>query len=189
MSKQRQAPGELEHIRAFVNTIDIEQGAEQLTSPTELARWLVAQELAASGLAADAADLEHAISLREALRAILLAHNDGERASPEAAATLDEAARRSSLRLRFDERDEGLLEAEAPGVDGALGRLLAILHRSAADGTWGRLKACREHSCAWAFYDNTKNRSGAWCSMDVCGNRAKARAYRQRRGASAGVQG
>ena len=47
-----------------------------------------------------------------------------------------------------------------------------------ADGTWRRLKACREDTCQWAFYDRSKNRSGTWCSMAVCGNRAKARAYR-----------
>jgi predicted RNA-binding Zn ribbon-like protein len=66
-------------------------------------------------------------------------------------------------------------------VTGALGRLLAIVSGAIADGSWERLKACREHSCEWAFYDHTKNRSGAWCTMDVCGNRAKARAYRERR--------
>jgi predicted RNA-binding Zn ribbon-like protein len=73
-----------------------------------------------------------------------------------------------------------VLEPDAGGVDGALGRLLAIVHVSIADGTWSRLKACREDSCEWAFYDHTKNRSGAWCDMGVCGNRAKARAFRER---------
>ena len=50
-----------------------------------------------------------------------------------------------------------------------------------ATGTWERLKVCRQESCRWAFYDNTKNRSGVWCNMASCGNRAKARAYRARR--------
>jgi predicted RNA-binding Zn ribbon-like protein len=44
------------------------------------------------------------------------------------------------------------------------------------------MKACALHdSCEWAFYDWSKNRSGTWCDMAVCGNRAKARAYRERR--------
>ncbi len=47
------------------------------------------------------------------------------------------------------------------------------------DGTWSRLKACRQ--CEWAFYDWSKNRSGRWCAMSVCGNRTKVRAYRARR--------
>ena len=95
-------------------------------------------------------------------------------------------------------RDGGAaLEPQARGVDGALGRLLAIVHRAIQTGSWERLKACRQDGCAWAFYDRTKNRSGAWCSMEVCGNRAKARSYRERRagapgrhaGPPAGVQG
>ena len=58
--------------------------------------------------------------------------------------------------------------------------MLAIVFRAMEDGTWARLKACREDTCQWAFYDRSKNRSATWCSMAVCGNRAKARTYRQR---------
>lgn len=189
MRKQQEAPGELEHVRAFVNTIDLEEGAEELTGPDELAGWLVQRGLAPAGLAATGDDLEHAVALREALRAVLLAHNADALVHADIAQTLDRAAVRSKLALRFDKAASGTLEAKADGVDGALGRLLAIVHRSAADGTWARLKACRDETCEWAFYDHTKNRSGAWCNMAVCGNRAKARAYRERRGTPRGVQG
>jgi predicted RNA-binding Zn ribbon-like protein len=189
MSKQQEAPGELEHVRAFVNTIDLEEGTEALSGPDELAGWLVHHELGPAGLVATSADIEHAVGLREALRAVLLAHNADGFVHGDVAAALDRAAARSELRLRFDKTGSGTLEPEAGGVDGALGRLLAIVHRSAADGTWSRLKACRDETCEWAFYDHTKNRSGTWCNMAVCGNRAKARAYRERRGAPRGVQG
>jgi predicted RNA-binding Zn ribbon-like protein len=53
-----------------------------------------------------------------------------------------------------------------------------------ADGTWSRLKACRAADCRWAFYDRARNHSRHWCSMEVCGNRTKARAYRARHGAA-----
>jgi predicted RNA-binding Zn ribbon-like protein len=49
-----------------------------------------------------------------------------------------------------------------------------------AGESWERLKACRAEDCRWAFLDDAKNHSRAWCSMKVCGNRAKARAYRER---------
>jgi predicted RNA-binding Zn ribbon-like protein len=65
-------------------------------------------------------------------------------------------------------------------VDGALGALLGTVAAAMADGTWSRLKACRADNCHWAFYDHTRNRSGVWCDMAVCGNRAKVRAYRHR---------
>jgi predicted RNA-binding Zn ribbon-like protein len=48
------------------------------------------------------------------------------------------------------------------------------------DGTWPKLKACRSDTCRWAFVDHARNRSRQWCSMSLCGNRAKARAFRAR---------
>jgi predicted RNA-binding Zn ribbon-like protein len=183
MSKQEHAPGRLELVRAFVNTVDLEEQQEELGSPEQLAVWLADNGLAARDSGASGADLRHATELREALRAVLLAHNGGPPPAARAAAALDEAATRARVRLRFREDASAVLEPASEGVDGALGRILAIVHASIADGTWRRLKACRRHSCEWAFYDHTKNRSGAWCDMGVCGNRAKAQAYRERRAA------
>jgi predicted RNA-binding Zn ribbon-like protein len=49
-----------------------------------------------------------------------------------------------------------------------------------SDGSWQRVKACRADDCHWAFYDFSRNRSGTWCDMAVCGNREKVRSYRER---------
>lgn len=183
--KRQQAPGELETVREFVNTADLEQGTDQLRSAGGLGAWLADRGLLSAGVRPTRADLARAIELREALRSILLAHN-GQGSSEQTAQVLDGVARRARLSLRFDQRGDAVLEPEAGGVAGALGRLLAIVQRSIAQGTWERLKACRWHTCEWAFFDNTKNRSGAWCTMEVCGNRAKAKAYRERRAAVRG---
>jgi predicted RNA-binding Zn ribbon-like protein len=180
MSKKQDAPGALDLVREFVNTMDIEEGTDGLATPVALAEWLSEHDLAKPGVAATQRDLSRAIDLREALREMLLAHTL-QAAPPETAGeTLEAAARRARVRLRFEPDGDSTLEPEAGNVDGSLGRLLAIVHAARADGTWERLKACREHTCAWAFYDHTKNRSGTWCSMAVCGNRAKARSYRER---------
>lgn len=185
MSETKQAPGELATVQAFVNTLDVEEDDERLTTPAALAAWLADNGLTEGGtVRARRVDLENAIRLREALRAILLAHVDSVPVPAGAAMELDAVARRSRLRLRFDRDGRGALEPQTRGVDGALGRLLAIVHRAIETGSWERLKACRQDGCGWAFYDRTKNRSGAWCSMDVCGNRAKARSYRERRAGS-----
>ena len=70
---------------------------------------------------------------------------------------------------------------EVDPLDSALGRIVAALHAGIADGTWPRLKACERDTCRWAFYDHSRNRSGHWCSMAVCGSREKnRRAYRRR---------
>jgi predicted RNA-binding Zn ribbon-like protein len=182
MRKRQQAPGELEQVRAFVNTLDIEEGEDALGTPGALSAWLTEHGLLGRSVRATAADLREALEVREALRELLLAHTDRVPA-PNAAATLDAAARRARLELRFD-ADGGHLESCAGGVTGALGRLLALVQGAMANGTWERLKACRRETCNWAFYDNTKNRSGVWCTMETCGNRAKAQAYRARHAAA-----
>jgi predicted RNA-binding Zn ribbon-like protein len=184
MSKNQEAPGELELVRSFVNTLDLEEGTDELSEPAGLAAWLAGHELAAHGLNPSATDLGHAVELREALRAVLLSHNGPGVDVADASLALDDAVCRARVRMRFDEDGTAVLEPEASGVNGALGRLLVIVQMSIAAGTWARLKACRDHSCEWGFYDHTKNRSGTWCTMDVCGNRAKARAYRERQAAS-----
>ncbi|WP_199844976.1 CGNR zinc finger domain-containing protein, partial [Streptomyces scabiei] len=45
-------------------------------------------------------------------------------------------------------------------------------------GTWQRLKACEAPDCHWAYYDRSPAGRGRWCSMQVCGARAKMRRYR-----------
>src|SRR2546429_9623722 len=75
MAKERPAPGDLELVRAFVNTRDIEARREQLSTPGELHEWLVGHGLLAPDEAAGGADLRRALKLREALRAVLLANN------------------------------------------------------------------------------------------------------------------
>ena len=99
----------------------------------------------------------------------------------DAAGRWTTSAARARLRLRVDAGGSARLEAEGDTVDAALGRLLVIVYRAMEDDTWPRLKACREDTCQWAFYDHSKNRSGHWCSMEVCGSRHKARQYRERR--------
>ncbi len=179
--KRQEAPGALEQVRAFVNTADFEAGREELASATALRSWLAARGLAPRGTRLSSDDLEHALELREAIRAALLANSDGDPAPEGACRTIDEAAQRAMLRPRLHPDGTSVLEPAASGVDAALGRLVAAVHLAAAEGTWTRLKACRDPDCRWAFFDHTKNRAGSWCSMGVCGNRAKARAYRARR--------
>jgi predicted RNA-binding Zn ribbon-like protein len=175
------APGELELVRVFVNTLEVDEAVDELSSPSALTEWLRAQGLLRGG-AASRADLANARRLREALRVLLLANN-GVSVRKEAAVTLNRAARRAGLGVRFEPEGTARVEPGAGGVDGALGRLLAIVSASMADGSWERLKACRAEDCRWAFYDQARNRSRHWCSMAVCGNRTKARTFRRRHAA------
>jgi predicted RNA-binding Zn ribbon-like protein len=183
------APGLLELVRAFVNTLDIDKGVDALADATDLEMWLRQNGLLDAGEAGRLTEQDHerAVAVREALRELLLGNNDGRPVTPTAIATLDEAAARADVALRIDADAEARLEARAPGADGAIGRLLLVVFEAMQRDEWPRLKACRNDTCHWGFYDHSKNRSKTWCQMEVCGSQVKSRAYRaRRRGLAAG---
>ena len=91
---------------------------------------------------------------------------------------VNDVAAAAGLRLALDGSGELRIDVTGAGVDGALGRIVAVVFGAMLNGSWTRLKACR--NCSWSFYDESKNRSGSWCSMLLCGNRTKTRAYRRR---------
>jgi predicted RNA-binding Zn ribbon-like protein len=177
---EKRAPGPLRVVQDFVNSADLERGEDELGSPEALAGWLREHGLAPPGTAVSAAEHRRAIDVREGLRAVLFAHNGGD-ADPQAVERLERAAARAELRACFPADGGPKLTPSAGGASGALAQVLVIVTTAAADGTWGRLKACADSGCRWAFYDHTKNRSGRWCTMAVCGNQQKARTYRARR--------
>jgi len=168
-----------ELIRDFVNTRDLLEEKEQLSSPGELVAWLDEQALTRGDAKATSADLTRALELREALRQLLLEHTGVDVDRDAASSVLDTIARRARIELCF-EQCHGALTPSTTGVDAALGRLVIQVHHAMADGSWERLKACRASDCEWAFIDNARNHSRAWCSMKSCGNREKARAFRER---------
>lgn len=172
------APGPLRLVQRFVNTNDLETGPDLLPDAAALRAWFA--EAGLGDVAVDAEDHARAIALREAIRELVCAHA-GLPHDPAAGEIVNEAGRRAGLRPVLAD-PATRFEPAAGGADGALGRIVAAIHASIAAGTWERLKACERDICRWAFYDHSKNRSGHWCSMAVCGQREKnRRAYRRRR--------
>ncbi|GAA2867228.1 CGNR zinc finger domain-containing protein [Nonomuraea rubra] len=164
-------PAEL--VRDFVNTFDVETQADELSSPAELTVWLRERDLAGPRDRAGDDDLQTAHALREGLRAALRREHADLPDLPD-------------LPLRVEVRGgrPELVPAE-DGVRGGLARIAA----AALGASWDRLKVCAEGTCQWAFIDLSKNRSRSWCSMRVCGNRTKTRAYRARKRGSRPLQG
>ncbi|HEV2875207.1 MAG TPA: CGNR zinc finger domain-containing protein [Thermoleophilaceae bacterium] len=183
-SPEKTAPAPLHLVQRFVNSVDLETGEDELTSPEALRDWLAERGLMGTDEAVRKADLRRAVDVREGLRALLLA-NSGLPVDSERIERLDAAVAHAGMRMRFRAGSEPALEPDAGGVDGALGRLMAIVSGAVEQGGWQRLKACHRDPCFWAFYDNSKNRSGRWCKMEACGNIEKARAFRERRRGSA----
>jgi predicted RNA-binding Zn ribbon-like protein len=159
------APEPLMLVQQFVNTVNVESGDDWL------AGWFEKQ-----GVTATPQDLERARVVREAVRELLYANNR-QPVEHEPWPVLAVAADAASFSIDLMRPD---LVARAGGSDGAVGRVLATSFLAMLDGSWPRLKCCRNHHCRWAFYDYSKNRSASWCSMRLCGNRTKTRAYRSR---------
>lgn len=172
---------DLELIRDFVNTADLEDGEDKLADTQGLQYWLVFHGLAELRDRATEHDLAAAREIREAIRELLRGHNGVDADLADASATLDSASRELGLAVRFEDGAIAFVPS-CSGIASGLGRLLAAVGRAMADGSWRRLKACRSETCRWAFIDNARNLSRQWCDMAVCGNRAKARAFRSRNG-------
>ena len=174
------APGRLGFVQAFLNTFwDLEgDGSEAWSTPGAYGQWLRARGFA--GGAATAGDLDRALELREALRALCRAnHASGD--APAAVATLDRIARAVAPAAALaPSLRTGALDPAGDGPDAACALALGIVFAARADATFARLKACPHAHCGWAFYDASRNRSGQWCSMRICGNRTKGEAFRRR---------
>ena len=152
------APEPLREVQQFVNSVDLEHDVDWLPD------WLEERGLAGA--------LARARALREALRALVLANN-GAALDQSALELVNATAESLSVQLDAD----GRVRVGA-GRD-ALEGVVAIALGAMLDGSWSRLKACR--NCCWSFYDYSPNRSATWCSMQLCGNRKKTRDYRRRR--------
>jgi predicted RNA-binding Zn ribbon-like protein len=174
----RAAPGRLETVRAFVNTLDLARGPERLQRPADARDWLVSQGLAIPGLRLGRSGLARTLGLREAIRSLLLA-NGGAPEVPSARIALNDVAARAGLRPQLAAENGGTeLIVTTHGLDAALGALVSVVFAAVTAGNWTRLRACP--TCQWAFYDTSRNRSSRWCDMAICGNRAKQRAYNHR---------
>ena len=179
MADRETATGVVGLVQAYVNTVDIQDGPEEFSDPTTLERWLVARGLMEPGQIVSEGDLKNAVAVREAIRGVIGA-NSGTTVYPLDIATLNEAAAASRLRARFGADGKARLEPEAGGVAGAMGRMVAAVFTAMADEDWSRLKLCGSSTCRWAFFDRSRNHSSRWCTMASCGNRQKARRFRQR---------
>lgn len=177
------APPPLDLVQDFVNTEVQVWAQDDIGTPDELAAWLRARRLLVGGGSVDAESFLRVRSLRTLLRELARRNVDRE-------ASLDPAYRQefegvvsgARLRVVLDDRGALRLEPDADGVDGALAHILARVLEAEAAGTWRRMKSCPGAHCGWLFYDASRNASSTWCSMSICGNRAKTAAYRRRQG-------
>ncbi|MEV0646590.1 CGNR zinc finger domain-containing protein [Phytomonospora sp. NPDC050363] len=173
------APGALALVQDFVNTTDIEVGVDDMRTPADLTAFATAHGLPERDYTDD--DVAICREAREALRDAAQAHagvdlDDG--------GALDALLARGPLTVRIGPTGEASARPVEGlrGADALLAELAAAIVVSVAEGTWRRLKACAMHSCRWVYYDKSPSGRSRWCTMSICGSRAKMRAYRDRKG-------
>ncbi|HEX5290938.1 MAG TPA: CGNR zinc finger domain-containing protein [Streptosporangiaceae bacterium] len=174
------APGSLRLIQALVNTLNAETGRDLIGTAPEAARWLTAAGLLPAGSVVTGVQRAALAELREATRQVLSGHIE-QREDPEAAGRLTMALAPSRLTLAVDPAGGvRLVSADHDPFSRVIGAVAAAIAEAATAGTWARLKCCPGRRCGWAFYDRSASSRSRWCSMQICGARAKMRAYRDR---------
>lgn len=167
----------------YANSVDTDEGTDDLTTPGELASWLVEHNLLSTRSRATAEDLALALALRSGLKEAFAHNHRHAVTSLQQQGALQVAAAELPLTLGGTPTHPQLCPVRQ-GVKGGLSLLLIAVHAAVADGTWKRLKICADDDCGWAYFDASKNQSRSWCEWG-CGNRAKTRSYRARRRATA----
>lgn len=177
-------PGGLGLAQDLLNTAPAGHQADLLGQLATARKWVseaTAQWAAATGRPApevvlDADGLRQLRAFRDDLREVFTTAED---AAPETgpappvrhtgAAELELGAD-GSVRLRPRETGHGALVV----------LVLAALFESQQASTFHRLKICRNPRCRVAFYDRSRNVSGVWHSVRICGNAINLRAHRER---------
>jgi predicted RNA-binding Zn ribbon-like protein len=174
------APGSLRLVQVLVNTLNAEAGRDLLGTRGEAARWLAAVGLLPAGSRLTDAEHRALVELREAVRGVL-ATRALRTYDPEAAGRLAMALAPCRLASAVDPAGGvRLVSADHDPFVRVIGAVAVAIAEAAAAGTWARLKSCPGNLCGWAFYDRSASGQSRWCSMQVCGARAKMRAYRRR---------
>jgi len=169
-------------VHAFVNTLDLRafkrhgethEHLDELASPELLTSWLRGRDLLSADDHATRADLRRALRLRDHLRAAV---GEPGRADGAVPGPLD-----WPVQITLGSGLPPSLTVAGSGVQAALGQVALAAVQAVGDGTWRRLKCCAADDCHWIFFDRTKPGRGRWCEPELCGNRMKTRAYRERR--------
>lgn len=180
------APTGLTLVQDLLNTIPAGRPRKpDLLSTTELAAaWLAtAASSWASAIGASAPDLpEPGGNDLAAMRRLRSAVAVAVRGAPGSDEDTGPVPVTGSLSLTLD--GTGRVSAAPRGTVPAgwlRSAVLAEMLEAQRADMWRRLKVCRNDICAVAFYDRSRNNSGVWHDVRVCGNAINLRTSRERR--------
>jgi predicted RNA-binding Zn ribbon-like protein len=188
----------------FANTAEWHAGpapTERLTSYARAVAWarehgILSEQQAAAVLEKAAGDpkaggdaLARVIDMREAVYRVLSSVAHDQAPADSDLQVVAQAAREAATHLK-------LIQVPAPGslprfawiwsgledeLTGLLWPVAKAVTELLISGQLSQLRQCAGDPCGWLFLDQSKNGSRRWCDMADCGNRAKARRYRERK--------
>lgn len=181
----------------FVNTVDwrgdAQRREDRLGDFADLVRWarqaalVSAAESRALGAAAGrdprsaGRAIQRARRLREVLGRIFDARSGGRRPTARDLrrfnACLGAALRRRRIEARGTRCDWGWMAPDGPPLDAFLSPLVLAAAELLTSPWQVRIRACAADGCGWLFLDTSRSGRRRWCSMQSCGNRAKARRF------------
>jgi predicted RNA-binding Zn ribbon-like protein len=156
---------------------------ETLIVPTDLGGWLVEAGLAPRGIESGRGELDAGRRLRDAIDSCVEALLAGTPAPAQAVAKIDRWLDHAQVgaRLAVASGRPALVERHP---DDPVGHALGLVALDAAHllGTdeRERVRICESEICGLRFYDHSPGGRRRWCSMERCGNVAKARRHRAR---------
>lgn len=179
------APGELGFVHDLMNTVSggkpnrvdlladldsarawLDTSLTSLAAVTDSPRWDV--ELSAD-------DLDGVRALRANLRHVSAMNYDGVDTRSEVPLQVATAA------IQLNSDGTVVLRPRGKGARQVTSLVLSLIFRAQLADAWRRIKLCRNPKCAAVFYDRSRNNSGVWHDVRVCGNAANLRASRARR--------
>ncbi|RAU97451.1 peptide chain release factor 2 [Mycobacterium colombiense] len=169
-------------VQEFLNTAPIQGYNTDLLADEDLAaqwcvgavsKWAALRDADAQPPSLNATNLAQLRNLREAIAKVVNNRSPDRR----------QMRCVSSVCGTFSLSNSGALwmEPTGSGWRWLASAVFSEICRSQWDDTWKRIKQCRNSLCGRTFYDRSKNNSGTWCNVKMCGNAANLRASRARR--------
>jgi predicted RNA-binding Zn ribbon-like protein len=181
------APAGLAFVQELIDTIAVSKPGREdlLADPTSARKWLDsaltawADTTGAAPLSVDLTpqDLDRLRDFRDDLRRAVAPAHDG---TTGAAAPIPVTLPTVALSMHWDEAGRVHPVPRGTGWKRVASLVAVEVFKAQQDGSWSRLKTCRNPRCAVAFFDRSRNNSGVWHNVKVCGNAANLRAYRAR---------
>ena len=169
----------------LVNTIALESKGmiDVVGSAESFLCWTKLAGLQPPGLVTSR-DVEFVATLRELFVRVMVAMETDTPVADQDTATLNSILRKQHEWIEIYWTQSGSFERTlhraTETIEQAMGPAVNSLSEMLINGDRTRLRTCAHPDCQLRFYDDSKNGSRRWCTMSLCGNRAKAAAYLRR---------